>query len=141
MGYILPEIYESLCYDAKIECPKIFIETGTFKGGVPHRIMQTNCEKGIEPILSEFFDMYYTIEIDSNICAIASNRYQLFEKYGAHTTHSQMHTDEMDVLWQGYDTYFNNRLRLEEGDSAERMRKILGAIDRDWETSISSVCI
>ena len=39
MGYILPEIYKSVCNDISQSLPEIFIETGTGKGGTPHTIM------------------------------------------------------------------------------------------------------
>ena len=40
MGYILPEIYKSIVQDANKQLPKVFIETGTYKGGVPHQIIE-----------------------------------------------------------------------------------------------------
>ena len=41
MGYILPEIYKSVCNDISQSLPEIFIETGTAKGGTPHTIMDS----------------------------------------------------------------------------------------------------
>ena len=74
MGYILPEIYQSICHENNLELPKIFIETGTFKGGIPHRMLETYGT--FDP-----FEKIYTIEIDEDICKVASKRYKLFEKY------------------------------------------------------------
>ena len=37
MGYILPEIYQSLCKGHETPLPKVFIETGTWLGKVSVR--------------------------------------------------------------------------------------------------------
>ena len=56
MGYIKPEIYQSLCADTDKKVPNVFIETGTFKGGIPARMLD---EDGtLEP-----FKKIYTIEL------------------------------------------------------------------------------
>lgn len=124
MGYILPDIYERVCYYNKVEMPRIFIETGTFKGGIPHRILDMNAS-----VLDERFDEYHTIELDPDICAIASQRYISFENYGADITYAQMHSDEPDHNWSGCGVYFGGRLKLYQGDSVEKLREILDKID------------
>ena len=71
MGYILPVIYHSISSDHKQDTPKVFVETGTFMGGIPHRMLETN--GNFNP-----FDKLYTIELGEEICKVASNRYKLF---------------------------------------------------------------
>ena len=73
MGYIKPEIYQSICVDMNKEVPKVFIETGTFKGGVPLRMLEDNGT--LNP-----FEKIYTIELGYDICKIASRRYKLLEQ-------------------------------------------------------------
>ena len=97
MGYILPEIYKSICLDNNIELPKVFIETGTAKGGTPHVIMERTKE------LDVCFEKYYTIELGTDICKIASSRYKYFEEY--------------------------NRVKLINGDSGVEVENILQNID------------
>ena len=75
MGYILPEIYKSVCNETSQPLPKIFIETGTAKGGTPHTIIEKTGE------LDPCFKKYYTIELGTDICKCASKRYQYIEQY------------------------------------------------------------
>lgn len=125
MGYILPSVYKSICDAMHRECPKVFVETGTFKGGVEHRILENNKSK-----LDDIFDLYYTIEIDPDICSIASYRYKMFERYGEHITRDLIHSDDKDFDWIGIGRYFNNRLTLFEGDSAEVLGELLPTISQ-----------
>ena len=123
MGYIKPEIYQSLCSEANIEVPKVFVETGTFKGGVPLRMLE---ESGtLSP-----FEKIYTIELGYDICKIASRRYKLLEQ-GSVEKHI-LHTDEMDNefaedTWQ---EYCNGQLTLVHGDSANELKNVLEKIDQ-----------
>ena len=64
MGYILPEIYKSICNDISKPLPEIFIETGTAKGGTPHAIIDKTGQ------LDECFKKYYTVELGKDICKI-----------------------------------------------------------------------
>lgn len=122
MGYILPSVYKSIAVEAKIELPNIFIETGTFKGGVAHRCLETQvglCD----------FAKWYTIEIGEDICKIASQRYKNFEKYNPDLPpHSEIHTDEMDNDFNGVGGYFNNQLILFHGDSTRILPDLLDTI-------------
>ena len=119
MGYILPEIYKSICNDTQQSLPEIFIETGTAKGGTPHAIMDRTGELDI------CFKKYYTIELGENICKIASKRYKYFEEYNFTPPYNLMHCDEIDKDFNKEQEYFNNRVKLINGDSGVEVGKIL----------------
>lgn len=123
MGYILPEIYKSICSDGNIKLPKIFIETGTAKGGTPHVIMERTKE------LDTCFDKYYTIELGTDICKIASSRYKYFEEYNFTPPYHLMHCDEIDESFSKEQEYFDDRVKLINGDSGIEVGKILQDID------------
>ena len=123
MGYILPEIYQSICNDSKQELPKVFVETGTFKGGIPHRIMETTGQ------LDACFDTYYTIELGEDICRVASKRYHYFEEFNCKPSFDMMHTDEQDENFSVRGEYFDGRLNLINGDSAIELTKLLDTIN------------
>ena len=122
MGYIKPEIYQSICVDMNKEVPKVFIETGTFKGGVPLRMLEDNGT--LNP-----FEKIYTIELGYDICKIASRRYKLLEQ-GPVEKHI-LHTDEMDETFtsNSWQEYFNGKLTLCHGDSAHELKNVLSHID------------
>ena len=122
MGYILPEIYQSLCRDHNVSLPKVFVETGTFMGGIPHRMLEKN--GNFYP-----FEKIYTIEIGEDICKIASKRYKLFEEYAGDMSKFNFHTDEKDESFSGSEYYFDNKLKLICGDSAEMLDNILSEIN------------
>ena len=119
MGYILPEIYKSVCTDIQQSLPEIFIETGTAKGGTPHTIMDRTGK------LDECFRKYYTIELGEDICKIASKRYKYFEEYNFTPPYNLMHCDEIDKDFNKEQEYFNNRVKLINGDSGVEVGKIL----------------
>lgn len=123
MGYILPEIYKSIVENNSQELPKIFIETGTFKGGVPHRIMERTGE------LDTCFDKYYTIELGEDICRIASKRYKHFEENDCKPSYHMIHTDDQDMEFNKVGRYFNNRLNLINGDSGVEIKQLLNEIN------------
>lgn len=125
MGYILPKDYKSICDSLNRDCPKVLCETGTYLGGITHRILESNKSK-----LDDTFDLYYTIEIDPVICSIASYRYKMFEKYGEYITRDLIHSNDRDFDWIGIGQYFKNRLTLFEGDSAEVLDEILPTISQ-----------
>lgn len=125
MGYILPQTYRQVWEQGNIQPPTTFIETGTFKGGVPLRILEQNVVNKQLPLLDETFDEYYTIEIDPKICSIASYRYKVIEELGLDVTPDIIHTEKEDLDWDGSLSYFNNRLALIEGDSATVLEDIL----------------
>lgn len=125
MGYILPEFFKSL----NAGYPKTFIETGTFKGGIPHRIMERNASRGLHDLLDYSFDKYYTIELDEQICAIASKRYQNFENYRNNISFDLIHSNEPDLFWTGRSEYFDGRLNLIQGDSATILWDLLPNIN------------
>jgi len=123
MGYILPEIYKSICLDSNIVLPKIFIETGTAKGGTPHLIMERTKE------LDTCFDKYYTIELGTDICKIASSRYKYFEGMNFTPPHHLMHCDEIDESFNREQEYFDTRVKLINGDSGVEVGNILQDIN------------
>lgn len=123
MGYILPEIYKQIAKESGVSLPKVFIETGTFKGGIAHRCLETQI--GLED-----FDLWYTIEIDPIICQIASQRYRYFEQYAPFLPLKElMHTDTPDPAFFDRGKYFN-RLELICGDSAIRLPQLLKKINQ-----------
>lgn len=121
MGYILPEVYKSVCADSGQEMPKIFIETGTFKGGIPHRIMETYKQ------LDDCFSKYYTIELGTDIAKIASKRYKYFEQ--GLFNREYIHTDELDNDFNTQSTYFNGQLTLINNDSVKALKELLPSIN------------
>ena len=122
MGYILPEIYQSICNAHNVDLPKVFIETGTFKGGVPHRMLETN--GNFNP-----FNKLYTIELGEDLCRIASKRFRLFEKNNGDLSKFNFHTDEKDISFNNNEYYFDNKLKLICGDSSRVLGDILSEID------------
>ena len=122
MGYIKPEVYQSICNDANIEVPKVFIETGTFKGGVPLRMLEEN--GNLKP-----FEKVYTIELGYDICKVASRRYKLLEQGSAEK--SILHTNDTDEQFKAnsWQEYFNGKLTLCHGDSANEIKSILKNIN------------
>ena len=122
MGYILPEIYQSLSATVDKEVPKVFIETGTYMGGVPHRMLETN--GNFNP-----FDELYTIELGEEICKVASKRYKLFTEHNGDLSKFNFHTDKKDESFSGSEYYFDNKLKLICGDSSEVLEDVLLNID------------
>ena len=121
MGYILPEIYQSISADIGQEVPSIFIETGTYKGGIPHRILETYGS------LDNFFEKYYTIELGEDICRVASQRYQYFEQ--GKTSKEYIHSDDSDDAYETGQTYFDDKLTLINNDSVQALKDLLPEID------------
>ena len=122
MGYIKPEIYQSLCADTDKKVPNVFIETGTFKGGIPARMLD---EDGtLEP-----FKKIYTIELGYDICKIASRRFKLLEQ--GPVDPKLLHTDDMDenFVSNSWQEYCDGKLTLCHGDSATELKRILEKID------------
>ena len=89
MGFILPEIYQSISSDFDREVPKIFIETGTYMGGVPHRMLETYGT--LQP-----FDKIYTIELGEDICKVASKRYKSYIENDGDLNKFNFHANEKD---------------------------------------------
>ena len=122
MGYILPEIYQSISSDYKQDTPKIFVETGTFMGGIPHRMLETN--GNFNP-----FDKLYTIELGNEICKVASKRYKLFEEHNGDLSKFNFHTEVKDESFRDSEYYFDNKLKLICGDSSEVLKDVLSELD------------
>ena len=123
MGYILPEIYKSIVQDVNKQLPKVFIETGTYMGGVPHQIIEKT------QTLDECFYHYYTIELSEYICKCASRRYKYIEEYKYNPPFDKLHTNELDNSFKKSQSYFNNRLTLINGDSAIELKNVLENLD------------
>jgi len=123
MGYIKPEIYQSLVKDKNRSIPEIFIETGTFKGGVPLRMLEE--DGSLDP-----FKKLYTVELGYDICQIASRRYQLFENGTPES--SILHTNDQDTefIYHSWQEYFDGKLTLCHGDSANELEPILKIVDQ-----------
>lgn len=123
MGYILPECYELLAKNANIELPKILIETGTFKGGLAHRYLETR--KSIDP-----FDTIYTFELGEKISRIASKRFKLFEEYNGDLSKFNFHIDEEDMSFSKKESYLNNKINLINNDSVTGLKQLLPTINQ-----------
>jgi len=119
MGYILPEVYKSLAQETNKQIPNIFIETGTYKGGVAHQIIERTKK------LDDCFSHYYTIELGKDICKCASRRYKYIEEYNYNPPFDKLHTDELDEEFDKVQSYFDNRLTLINGDSAIELKSLL----------------
>lgn len=122
MGYILPEYYEFLSKSKNRELPSILIETGTFKGGLAHRFLETYGT--ISP-----FKKIYTFELGEKIARIASKRFKLFEENSGDLAKFNFHTDEEDLLFKDQQSYLNDSIILINSDSVEGLKKLLPTIN------------
>ena len=122
MGYILPEVYESLSNQVRQQLPKVFVETGTYMGGIPHRMLEQT--KSLGP-----FEKLYTIELGTEIAKVASKRYKLFEENNNDASLFDCHTNEKDNSFKNSGDYFDGKLTLINGDSAVELEKLLEKID------------
>ena len=124
MGFILPEIYQSISSDFDREVPKIFIETGTYMGGVPHRMLETYGT--LQP-----FDKIYTIELGEDICKVASKRYKSYIENDGDLNKFNFHTNEKDDSFLNEEEYqFGDTiLKLICGDSPKVLEDILKDIN------------
>ena len=113
MGYITTDYVNSLTNKK----PSIFIETGTFKGGVPQMMIEDGTFNQWKKV--------YTIELSEEMCKIASKRYSLYESGEPF----DRNTDEKDETFDGRKEFFNGRLVLVQGDSGEKLNEILSEID------------
>ena len=113
MGHITTEYINSLTNKK----PSIFIETGTFKGGVPQMMIEDGTFNQWKKV--------YTIELSEEMCKIASKRYSLYESGEPF----DRNTDEKDETFDGRKEFFNGRLVLVQGDSGEKLNEILSEID------------
>jgi hypothetical protein len=113
MGYITTEYINSLS-DNK---PTVFIETGTFKGGVPQMMLDDGTFNQWKKI--------YTIELNEEMCKIASKRYSLYEEGKPF----DRDTDEKDETFNGRKEFFDGKLVLVQGDSAEKLNEVLSEIN------------
>lgn len=112
MGYILPNITDKL----GIKSPKIFIETGTYLGGVPQRIMSTYKRLVYKNI--------YTIELGEDQAEIAAWRYSMFEKHNFDTSKFNEHGIE-SLLFDVTKLFFGGALCLCKGSSLDMLPYIL----------------
>ena len=122
MGYILPEYYNFLSNNKNREMPRILIETGTFKGGLAHRFLETF--KSIRP-----FEKIYTFELGENICKIASKRFKQYDTFGGDLSKFNFHTDELDENFKNEGSYHNESIHLINSDSVIGLKKLLQQID------------
>tara|TARA_Y100000590_G_scaffold401769_1_gene486904 strand:+ start:2770 stop:3459 length:690 start_codon:yes stop_codon:yes gene_type:complete len=114
MGHINTEYVETLLNEKR---PKVFVETGTFKGGIPQRMLMDGT--------FDKWDKVYTIELNNEMCKIASKRYSLFEKGQPFNTD----TDEKDESFNKRKEFFGGKLVLIQGDSGEKLEEILSEVD------------
>ena len=122
MGYILPEIYESACEDANRTIPKVFIETGTYVGGIPGKIM-------LDYKNLVGFDKFYTIELGLTQCQEASKKYKLFEEHDCNISETALSEADPDVSFHERQEYFNGKLTLINNDSTKALYELLPTIN------------
>ena len=117
MGQIKTDYIKKISTDF----PKIFVETGTFLGGIP-----------LMSLVDKSFDDWtkmYTIELSEKCCKIASTRYKLYEEFGKGHDFKEQWSKEEDNNFNNRETYFNDKLHLLHGDSAERLKDVLDEVD------------
>lgn len=122
MGYVLPEFFNHLSKKSNREIPTILIETGTFKGGLSHRFLETF--GSIDP-----FKKIYTFEIGEDISKIASKRFKLFEEYLGDTSKFNFHTNELDNNFKSRGFYLYNQIELINSDSVLGLKELLPTIN------------
>ena len=113
MGHITTDYIKSLHKDI----PNIFIETGTFKGGIPQKMLEDGTFNQ--------WNKVYTIELSMDMCKIASKRYSLFEEGKSF----DVRTNEMDETFSGRKEFFDGKLVLIQGDSSKKLEEVLSEID------------
>ena len=118
MGYILPHIYQELAREKHKELPITLIETGTFKGGIAHRFLETY--GNIDP-----FKKIYTFELGEDICKIASNRFKLFDTFMGDFGKFSFHTDNKDEEFSKSGSYFYDSITLIHDDSVNGLKSLL----------------
>ena len=123
MGYILPHIYQELAREKHNESPTTLIETGTFKGGIAHRFLETY--GNIDP-----FKKIYTFELGEDICKVASKRFKLFEKFMGDLGKFNFHTDERDETFSKSGSYFYDTITLIHDDSVSGLKKLLPTLNQ-----------
>ena len=118
MGYILPNITQMI----GVESPKVFIETGTFLGGIPQKIM--------EEYKSLYYDKLYTIELGESQSRTAALRYSLYEKYNMDSSNFDKDIKEQSEPIATYTDFFDGKLTLIQGDSAIYLKQVLDKVDQ-----------
>lgn len=122
MGYILPEFYQQLALAANSELPKILVETGTFKGGLAQRYLETFGT--IAP-----FNKIYTFELGTQISRIASNRFKMYDRYSGDVSKFNFHSDDEDLEFNIRCTYNNGAIELINSDSVTGLKELLPNIN------------
>lgn len=117
MGYVLP----ALTFGLGVPSPNVFIETGTYLGGVPQLIMDNYKDL--------FYRKLYTIELGDWQAKTAAYRYKLYEKFSYDNSHFDKHTKEQVETLERRTEYFNGRLTLINGDSSECLSEVLSEVD------------
>ena len=117
MGQIKTDYIKKL----PVTFPKVFVETGTFLGGIP---LMSLVDKSFDD-----WDKMYTIELSEECCKIASTRYKLYEELGkSHDFKEQWSKDE-DKDFNDREKYFDGKLHLLQGDSSDRLKDVLDEVD------------
>jgi len=117
MGQINTDFIETL----PIDKPNIFVETGTYLGGVP--LMMLADKSFIK------WNKIYTIELSEKCCKIASKRYELYEKLGLDHNFQENWSGDSDENFSDRKSYFNDKLTLLHGDSVNRLKDVLDEVD------------
>lgn len=118
MGYILPAFYQAISQEKlKRPCPKIFVETGTFKGGSALTALRYNGNL-------DDFDKWVTVELGDSISRIASNRFKEVEEKGQFFE-SILADDTEDMDFKDLGSYFSEKLWLYKNDSVSFLREFL----------------
>ena len=116
MGHINTEYVETLLNEKR---PKVFVETGTFKGGIPQRMLMDGT--------FDKWDKVYTIELNNEMCKVASKRYSLYEEMGVGNFNRD--TEDKDETFDSRKEYFNSKLVLLQGDSSDKLKDVITEVD------------
>ena len=98
--------------------PKVFVETGTFAGGIPQKMLDDGS-------FSEW-DKIYTIELNNDMCKVASKRYFLYDELGVGKFNRD--TDDKDETFNSRKEYFNGKLILLQGHSSDRLKDVIDEV-------------
>ena len=113
MGQINTKLIKQLVHKK----PSVFVETGTFKGGIPQMMLE---DKSFND-----WNKIYTIELNLEMCKIASKRYSLYESGKSF----DRNTNEKDESFKDRKEFFDGKLVLICGNSAEKLKEVLNEVD------------
>ena len=116
MGYITTDVINNNFTPR----PKVFVETGTYIGGIPLRMLN-------DGTFYEW-DKVYTIELSEDNCKMASFKYSIYEN-GGNNDDINKHPGEKDESFKDRKEFFDGKLVLLQGDSSEKLKDVLSEVN------------